>query len=90
MTNVPQNLRDLWSDIYILFDRNYLMPNTQEAWDSFWKQAMQIQSKYENECPYLFKMFDVVTTIIESRMRQEESDKYNETHNTPIEDMNLF
>ena len=90
MTNVPQRLRDLWSDIYILCDRNYLMPNTQEAWDSFWQQAMQIQSKYENEFLYLFKMFDVVSTIIESRIKKEEADKYNETHKKTLEDINLF
>lgn len=86
MTNVPQKIRDLWSDIYVLFDRNYLMPNTQDAWDSFWKQAMEINLKYEN-CPYLFKMIDMVTTIIEDRMHMEQKPPERPCS---LEDMNLF
>ena len=70
MTNVPQNLRDLWKDIYVLFDKNYLMKNDKKSWDSFWKQATEIGNKYDG-CPYLFKMFDLVSFMIEQRMIAE-------------------
>lgn len=70
MTNVPQRIRDLWTDIYVLFDKNYLMPNTEEAWGSFWEQAGAVIKKY-SQCPYIMKMIDVVTTIIEDRMLTE-------------------
>ena len=93
MTNVPQRIRDFWTDMYVLFDRNYLMPNTREAWDSFWKQATEVGKKYEG-CPYLVKMFDLVSLMIEDRMKAEVGvveKKKEETPPPPIQqDMGLF
>lgn len=93
MTNVPQRIRDLWTDMYVLFDRNYLMPNTREAWDSFWKQAGAVGEKYKG-CPYLAKMFDIVILMIEDRMKAEAGvveQKKEETPPPPIQqDMGLF
>ena len=92
MTNVPQRIRDLWTDVYVLFDRNYLMPNTAEAWDSFWKQTAEISLKYEG-CPYLVKMFDVVCTIIEDRMKRETGETELKTYTPPPpiqQEMGLF
>jgi len=70
MTNVPQKIRNLWTDMYVLFDKNYLMANTEESWGSFWEQAGAVIKKYP-QCPYIMKMIDVVTTIIEDRMLTE-------------------
>ena len=67
MTNVPQIIRDLWTDLYKLFDRNYMIPNTEEAWGKFWEEARQIDEKYHG-CPYLPKAFDLVTAMIEARI----------------------
>ena len=93
MTNVPQNLRDLWKDIYILFDKNYLMKNDKESWDSFWQQAEQITEKY-GKSKYLFKMFDLVSFMIDQRMITENdirSEKPVETPPPPIQqEMGLF
>lgn len=85
MTNVPQRIRDLWTDVYVLFDRNYLMENTEEAWGSFWKQAEDIGEKYKG-CPYLPKMLDVIVEMIEDRMKTYHSGHHPHT----LEDMNLF
>ena len=71
MTNVPQIIRDLWTDLYKLFDRNYLLPNTEEAWGKFWEEARQIDEKYHG-CPYLPKAFDLVTAMSEARIKAEE------------------
>lgn len=86
MTNVPQKLRDLWSDLYVLFDRNYLMENSEKSWDSFWSQAMQLQRKYEG-CPYMFKALDLVSSMIDARMKAERAP---DLHPCTLEDMNLF
>ena len=70
MTNVPQRVRDLWTDVYVLLDRNYLMENNKDSWDSFWQQATEIGEKYKG-CPYLIQMFDVVSSMISDRMKRE-------------------
>jgi len=93
MTNVPQNLRDLWKDIYVLFDKNYLMENNKESWDSFWQQAGEITEKY-GQSKYLFKMFDLVSFMIDQRMiaeRDVRAEKPSEIPPPPVQqDMGLF
>ena len=48
MTNVPQDIRDMWKDVYVLFDSHYNMPNTPESWKAFWEKTHEIQQKYNN------------------------------------------
>ena len=67
MTNVPQDIRDLWKEMYCLFDRNYLMPNIKEAWDKYWAEVEEIRKKYSSYS-FLFSMIDLVTLMIETRM----------------------
>ena len=70
MTNVPNNLREMWSDVYRLFDSNYLMQNSDEAWRSFWLQAVSLYEKY-NKPKYLVSMIIVVSELIEERQLAE-------------------
>ena len=83
MTNVPNEIREMWADVYKLFDLNYNLPNTAEAWSRFWEQAEQIRQKYP-ENPHLGAMIIVVSEMIE----------YNVTkkilHPCTLEDMKLF
>ena len=86
MTNVPQNLRDMWADIYRLFDANYLMPNTEESWNKFWEQAMRIKQKYDS--PHMMDLLIIVGDMIGDRQKAEQ--KPTEGHPCTLEDMNLF
>lgn len=82
MTNVPQDIRDMWADVYRLFDLHYNMDNTAEAWQKFWKQAEEIQAKYDN--PHLLGMVMVVSDMIEYHITDKK------LHPCTLEDMNLF
>lgn len=42
MTNVPQPIRDIWTELYKLFDKHYLMPDNQPAWRAFWEDAQKL------------------------------------------------
>ena len=53
MTNVPENIRQCWKELYILFDTNYNMDGSEEAWIQYWKQAKAIVMKYGDEIPLL-------------------------------------
>lgn len=53
MTNVPDNVRAAWKDLYILFDTNYGMDGSDKAWEKYWGQATQLIKKYGDEIPVL-------------------------------------
>ena len=74
MTNVPDELREVWKEIYILFDTHYKMPNTAEAWDGFWKEAEKIINKHDGM--QLLELVIAVSELIADRMR--------ETANEPV------
>lgn len=82
MTNVPNEIREMWADVYKLFDLNYNIPNTAEAWSKFWNQAEEIRQKYDN--PHLGVMIIVVSEMIEYHITNKI------LHPCSLEDMNLF
>lgn len=49
MTNVPDNIRALWKDIYVLFDTHWNMDNTAKAWEEFWEKAKEIYGKIPDD-----------------------------------------
>lgn len=53
MTNVPDDIREAWKDLYILFDENYNMDGSQEAWETYWNQATQLVIKHGDNVPML-------------------------------------
>ena len=69
MTNVPDNLREMWADIYRLFDSNYLMQHTEEAWNHFWNQAVKIYEKYKGAMPRVMELLAIVGDMIGDRMK---------------------
>ena len=72
MTNAPNDLREMWADAYRLFDINYKMPNTDEAWKRFWEQAQSLLNKTSDENNrFLFRMINMVAEMIEDRMKIE-------------------
>lgn len=78
MTNVPTDIREMWADAYRLFDVNYNMGNTPEAWQQFWSQAQQVGSKYNNAM--FSKLVIMVSEMIEEQFKAP----------CKLEDMNLF
>lgn len=70
MTNVPDELREVWKEIYVLFDTHYQMPNTAESWDGFWKEAEEIMNKHDDM--NLLELILAVSEMIADKMRERE------------------
>lgn len=82
MTNVPNDIREMWADVYRLFDLNYNMKNDAESWQKFWEQAEQLNKKHNNY--YLMALVMIVSDMIEGHMLDK---KY---FPSTLEDMKLF
>lgn len=47
MTNVPDDVRAMWVDVYKLFDLHYRMDiASTDAWEAFWHDSAEIWDKY--------------------------------------------
>lgn len=87
MTNVPDDIREMWSDTYKLFDLNFKMKNTDEEWKRFWEQANSIIEKHKGEkIDCLYKMINLVAELLEDRMKAE----MGITRPCSLEDAKLF
>ena len=53
MTNVPDNIRQCWKELYILFDENYLMDGSDSAWEKYWLKVAEIIKTYGDDVPLL-------------------------------------
>lgn len=84
MTNVPNDIREMWADLYRFYDINYKMPNTPEAWLHFWKQAEELKLKYPDQD----RLHEFVMVIME--MLEDDRKPKQETHPCTLEDMKLF
>ena len=75
MTNLPDNLRDLWKQLYVLFDRHYLMDiSSEEEWKSFWNDAIQIKNRHDTvPClvDLLATLSDMIVKVAQERNRHE-------------------
>ena len=80
MTNVPNEIRQMWTDVYVLFDLHFKMPNTAEAWKEYWEQAEKIRQKHGGD-EFLVKLIGVVTEMLEYYVPKKPC---------TLEDMNLF
>lgn len=47
MTNVPDRVRNMWTDLYKLFDSNWKMENTEGNWERFWEAGKELIDKHE-------------------------------------------
>lgn len=64
MTNVPDDLRQLWREIYTVFDKNYLMDTSkQESWNKYWDDATEVLKKYP-EVPCVIDIFGTMSEMI--------------------------
>ena len=69
MTNVPNELREVWKEIYILFDTHYQMENTVDAWDGFWQEAKAIMDRHSDM--QLLELIIAVSEMISDRMKEK-------------------
>lgn len=70
MTNVPTEIREIWTDLYKLFDKHFLMPNEDDAWISFWDDARVIYEKgHKNE--KLYTGLVAISDYLGDRMKAE-------------------
>ena len=71
MTNVPNELRDMWTDLYKLFDIHYRMENTVEEWGKFLNHAQEVWEKH-NRNERLISMINIVIDMIGDRIKADE------------------
>ena len=71
MTNVPDTIREMWADLYRLFDSSYLMPNTPDAWNAYWDKAKDIYEKYDKSTRVL-DFIALISKMIEDKMKHNE------------------
>ena len=69
MTNVPDENRELWTDLYKFYDIHYLMGNTAEDWSTFWDDAEQIYKRHDGK-PLLIKFITAIAEDFESRLKK--------------------
>lgn len=46
MTNLSNEIREIWADVYRLHDIHANMGNTSEEWTQFWKDAKAVSEKH--------------------------------------------
>ena len=64
MTNVPENIREMWKDVYVLFDTHYnINADSQEEWNAFWAEAIKINEKHM-DIPCVIDLLDTVSEMI--------------------------
>ena len=74
MTNVPNNMREMWTDLYILYDSHYNMKNTEEDWNNFWTEATKLYLKYNGNL-MLVKFVDAIAEEYGTRMKRGTSNE---------------
>lgn len=68
MTNVPQDVRNMWTDLYKLFDRHYCMDGSDEAWIAFHTEAKELWEKYDSNSRFIYGVI-FVSDWIADRLR---------------------
>lgn len=72
MTNVPNAIREMWSDVYVLFDTHYLMPNTTEAWAEYWDCCVDLCAKWKS-CKGIIIMMSMVSELLENVVKERQN-----------------
>lgn len=63
-TNVPDDVRAMWTDLYRFFDTHYLMNTSSvEAWTEFWQTGADLTLKHE-KIPCTFDFVNVIAEML--------------------------
>ena len=68
MTNLPNDIRQMWADAYKLHDIHAKMQNTAEDWELFWKDAREISEKYGGH-PLVVQLITTLMLYMEECMK---------------------
>ena len=71
MTNVPQEVRDIWTDLYVFFDKHWKMPNEDDAWRQYWRDAEVLFEKHHHDKLIMDGILELITNYISARMKAE-------------------
>ena len=66
-TNVPQEIRDIWTDAYVLFDKFYLMDDTDKNWQILAEEFTKLYIKH-HESKHFADFYDILCRMIAERM----------------------
>ena len=65
-TNVPDEVRAIWTDVYKLFDQHFKMDTgSPEAWDSFWNDVSALWKKHGKKDAVASLLNSVADLLIE-------------------------
>ena len=71
-TNVPQEIRDLWTDAYVLFDSHYMMEDTQDNWEGLAKDFALLYIKHHYNERFA-DFYDILCRMIVDRMEVQKN-----------------
>ena len=70
MTNVPDDIRTLWTDLYKLFDVHFKMDiHSITDWNAYWADAQKIWEKSGREKAVLSLVTDTADLIVNCSRR---------------------
>ena len=72
MTNVPNDIRNAWADVYKLFDVSYGMDGSPGAWEKYWNTATELVKQYGDEIP-LLELFEATAHMLEIFVKRRET-----------------
>ena len=72
MTNVPNELRDIWTDAYKLFDVHYKMENTTDAWATLLNHCKEVWEKH-GQSEQMMILIHAIVDMIGYQKKQEET-----------------
>ena len=74
MTNVPKEIRDIWTDLYKLFDRYFLITGSDEEWIAFWDEATKLRERSGNN-QHLNEMIDAIADYLGDRTKKQRANE---------------
>lgn len=74
MTNVPKEIRDIWTDLYKLFDRHFLITGTGEEWKAFWNDAKELCERSGNN-EHLYVMIVAIADYLGDRIKKQRANE---------------
>ena len=66
-TNVPEEIRSIWTDSYVLFDNFYLMSDEDENWKKLAEEFAKIYMKHK-ENNHICEFYDIICRMIRERI----------------------
>ena len=69
---MPNDIREAWKDVYVLFDVSYGMNGSAEDWQAYWDKANKLIQKYGDSVP-LLELLESVAHMIETFVKRREN-----------------